>query len=117
MIAFCLCRRRDAAARAAILRVLIKGKPVADIDYDHIGKKAEHFSGADLKAVIDLAIEAKLRQAMKEGVPKPLTTKDLLSAAASIKPSTREWFSTARNYALYANQGGVYDEILKYMKM
>ena len=30
---------------------------------------------------------------------------------------TREWFSTARNYALYSNQGGVYDDILKYLKM
>jgi transitional endoplasmic reticulum ATPase len=66
---------------------------------------------------VDVAIEAKLREAMKDGLPKPLTTKDLTSAAATIKPSTREWFSTARNYALYANQGGAYDEVLKYLKM
>ena len=32
-------------------------------------------------------------------------------------PSTREWFSTARNYALYSNQGGTYDDILKYLKL
>jgi hypothetical protein len=25
--------------------------------------------------------------------------------------------ATARNHALYANQGGVYDDILKYMKL
>jgi hypothetical protein len=41
----------------------------------------------------------------------------LLAAAGGIKPSTREWFATARNYALYSNQGGTYDEILKYLKM
>ena len=52
-----------------------------------------------------------------DGVPKPLTTKDLAAAAAQIKPSTREWFSTARNYALYSNQGGIYDDILKFLKM
>ena len=108
----------DAVARAAILRVMTRGKPVEpDIDYDHLAKKTDGFSGADLKAVLDVAIEHKLREAMKAGVPKPLTTKDLLAAAGTIKPSTREWFSTARNYALYSNQGGIYDDILKYLKM
>jgi transitional endoplasmic reticulum ATPase len=107
----------DAPARAGILRVLTKGKPIETIDFDHLAKKSDGFSGADLKAVIDLAVEQKLREAMKAGVPKPLTTKDLAAAMASVKPSTREWFSTARNYALYSNQGGVYDDILKHLKM
>ena len=54
---------------------------------------------------------------MKSGKLEPLRTKDLLAAAGSVKPSTREWFATARNYALYSNQGGAYDDILKYLKM
>ena len=107
----------DAPARASILRVMLRGKPQENVDVDHVAKKAEGFSGADLKAVVDQAIEAKLRDAMKAGVPKPLGTKDLVSAASAIKPSTKEWFSTARNYALYSNQGGTYDDILKYLKM
>jgi SpoVK/Ycf46/Vps4 family AAA+-type ATPase len=107
----------DGPARAGILRILLHGKPVQDIDYDHVAKKSEAFSGADLKAVVDRAIETKLKEAMKAGVPTPLTTKDLAAAASGVKPSTREWFSTARNYALYSNQGGVYDDILKYLKM
>ncbi|HET6881192.1 MAG TPA: AAA family ATPase [Pirellulales bacterium] len=107
----------DAAARAAILRILCRGKPVSDIDFNHLAKKTDNFSGADLKGAVDVAIENKLRQAMKEGVPKPLTTADLLSAAQTVKPTAREWFSTARNYALYSNQGGIYDDILKFMKL
>jgi transitional endoplasmic reticulum ATPase len=107
----------DPAARAGVLRILARGKPVADLDFDQLAKKTEGFSGADLKAVMDLAIENKLREAMKEGIPKPLTTKDLASAAGQVKPSTKEWFATARNYALYSNQGGTYDDILKYLKM
>ena len=107
----------DAIARAAILRLLCAGKPVQDVDYDHLGKKTENLSGADLKSVVDVAVEAKLREAMKAGVPRPLTTKDLLAAAGTVKPSTREWFSTARNYALYSNQGGIYDDIVKYLKL
>jgi transitional endoplasmic reticulum ATPase len=107
----------DAAARAAILRLQCRGKPVETIDFETLAKKAENFSGADLKAIVDVAIEEKLRAALKEGVPKPLTSRDLLSAAASVKATTKEWFATARNYALYSNQGGIYDDILDYLKL
>ncbi len=33
-----------------------------------------------------------------------------------MKPSTRPWFESARNFALFANEGGVYDELLAFMK-
>ncbi|HEX5442499.1 MAG TPA: ATP-binding protein, partial [Pirellulales bacterium] len=107
----------DAPARAAILRILCRGKPMGEIDFGHLAKKTDSFSGADLKGLVDVAIESKLRVAMKEGVPKPLTTADLQAAAGSVRPTAREWFSTARNYALYSNQGGIYDDILKHMKL
>ena len=40
-----------------------------------------------------------------------------LQAVGGQKPTTREWFATAKNYALYSNQGGVYDDILAYLKI
>jgi transitional endoplasmic reticulum ATPase len=107
----------DAPARAAILKIVLAGKPVEDVDHDHLAKRTEGFSGADLKAVVDVAIESKLAEAMKRGVPSPLTTRDLAAAAKVVKPSTAEWFATARNYALYSNQGGIYDDIVEYMKL
>ena len=42
---------------------------------------------------------------------------DLIAAAGTQKATTREWFSTAKNYALYSNQGGTYDDILNYLKL
>ena len=107
----------DRNGRAAILRLHLAGKPAENLDYEHLAAKCEGFSGADLKAVVDQAIEGKLREAMKTGGIRPITTKDLLAAAKSLRPTTREWFSTARNYALYANQGGLYDDVLKYLKL
>jgi AAA+ superfamily predicted ATPase len=106
----------DAAARAAVLRILLRDKPLADIDYDQLARKTKDCSGADLKAVVDVAVEGKLREAMRDGVPRPLTTLDLVAAAGTLRPTTREWFATARNYALYANQGGAYDDVLKYLE-
>ena len=52
----------DAEGRASILEILLKGKPVKDVAVRDIAKKTEHFSGADLKAVIDLAIDVYKRQ-------------------------------------------------------
>jgi SpoVK/Ycf46/Vps4 family AAA+-type ATPase len=106
----------DAAARGEILGILCRGKPMRDVDLPQLAKNTDGFSGADLQAVVDLAIEAKLQAAMKAGSVQPVTTKDLLQAAKIHRPTTKEWFATARNYALYANQGGMYDEVLKHLK-
>jgi SpoVK/Ycf46/Vps4 family AAA+-type ATPase len=107
----------DEAARAAILGVLLAKKPKGEIDCARIAKRAKEFSGADLKAVVDLAIEEKLRAALARGRPEPLTEADLLDAVKKVRPSTKEWFQTARNHALYANQGGLYDDVVKYLGM
>lgn len=107
----------DKPARAEILRLECQGKPVADLDYDYLGKIADGFSGADLKAVVDIAVESKLQEAMKSGAIKPMTTKDLKAAIKKHRPTVTEWFGTAKNHAMYANEGGIYDDILKYLKI
>ena len=105
----------DTEAREQILRILCREKPAAGVDMAAVAKKTADYSGADLGAVVDQAVEGKLREAMKAGTLKPLATADLLAAAARHKPTTREWFATAKNHALYANEGGLYDDILKYL--
>ena len=107
----------DAPGRSAILRLHCQGKPMELLDFDQVTRKTEGFSGADLKAVVDVAVESKLREAFRAGRPLPLTTNDLLEAAKSLRPTSGEWFATARNHALYANQGGAYDDVLKYLKL
>ena len=107
----------DQTARAEIVRILLKGKPAAHVDPEAVAKKTDSYSGADLRAVIELAVEEKLRAAMKSGKLAPLTTRDLLDAVKKHRPTTRDWFENARNYALYANQSGLYDDILEYLKI
>jgi ATP-dependent 26S proteasome regulatory subunit len=107
----------DQKAREEILGSLLKDKPVIEIDLDKIAKATDKFSGADLKAVIDIAVEGKLRESMTKGCIQPVSTKDLLAAAKQHRPTTLEWFASARNYALYANESGLYDDILKYLNI
>ena len=107
----------DELAREIILKLKLKDKPIDSINYTALAKKAKDYSGADLEAVIDIAIEEKLEEAIQQGVPKPLTTKELGNALKKHKATTAEWFSSAKNYALYANESGLYDEILSYLKI
>ena len=107
----------DFPGRVEILRLLVRGKPADRIDFESLAKKSAEFSGADLKAVVDRAVEAKLMDAMRSGTPKPLTNRDLAEAATKVRSTTAEWFATARNYILYANQEGLYDDVRRYLKL
>lgn len=105
----------DEAGRTSIIEVMAQKKPISELDPRALAKKTPDFSGADLKAVFDLATEEVLTEVMKTGKVVPLTTKDLVRAAGRHKPTTRAWFESAKNYAMYSNQSGFYDDILKYM--
>lgn len=107
----------DEPARKDIILSMLKEKPAGEVDAAKLASVTAGYSGADLKAVIDLAVEDKLMESLNKGVIQPIHTKDLLKAAKQHKPSTTEWFASARNYALYANESGLYDEILKYLKI
>lgn len=105
----------DRAAREEIAKIHAKGKPLADFDPAAVAKWTEGFSGADLKAVFDQATEMALTEAMRKGTMVPVTGKMLAKAAKDVKPSTKKWFESAKNHALYANQSGFYDDILTYL--
>lgn len=107
----------DVTTRESILRLKLNNKPTGTIDLQSIAKKAENYSGADIDAIIDIAIEQKLESSFSDGIPKPLETNDFLNALKKHKPSTQEWFSIAKNFAMFANDSGLYDDILTYLKI
>ncbi len=107
----------DQEARENIFKLKLNGKPVESIDYQSLANKTPDYSGADIEALIDITIEEKLEDSFKDGIPKPILTKDLINAVKKHKASTQEWFTTARNFALYANDSGLYDDILSYLKI
>ena len=107
----------DESARGAILDLKLKGKPLGSLKLDKITKRTKDFSGADLEAIIDIAVEAKLEESIKKGTALPIETRDLEQALKKHRPTTREWFNTAKNYALFANESGLYDDILAYLNI
>lgn len=107
----------DQPAREAILRLMLSGKPAGALDVNRLARETKDFSGADLKGALDQAIESKLGEALRTGRPAPLSTQDVLNGIRKQRPTTLEWFETARNYAIYSNEGGFYDDVLDYLKL
>ncbi|MGJ8723559.1 MAG: AAA family ATPase [Roseibacillus sp.] len=105
----------DLEARKEVARIHAREKPVVNLDEEALAKRTDGFSGADIRAVFDQAVESTLEEAMKKGKVVPVTGKMLAKTAKQVKPSTRKWFESAKNYALYANQSGFYDEVLEFM--
>lgn len=106
----------DQPAREQILRYHLEDRPIANIDVAKIARATEHFSGADLAYVCELAAEQALMDSVRTGAPRMIEMHDLETAAGSISSSITPWLQTARNVAQFANEGGVYDDLAAYMR-
>jgi SpoVK/Ycf46/Vps4 family AAA+-type ATPase len=106
----------DQGARLALLKSALAQRPQEALDLDWIVTKTDRFSGADVVHLVEGATEYALEDSMATGKPRPIRQEDFKRALKEIKPSTNAWFETARNYALFANDGGSYDELLDYLK-
>ncbi len=89
----------DAPARAQIIELLAKDKPIAEFDNTELIEATNGFSGADLKWVFDRAAELALSAAIHTGQPVPITLELLLAVAKAHSPSTQEWFEGVRTHA------------------
>ncbi|TMI50899.1 AAA family ATPase [Candidatus Bathyarchaeota archaeon] len=105
----------DLAAREEILKLHLQGKPTGDLDIPRIAKKTEKFSGADIRALVDRAVEDTIKRAMRSGKTELIRTQDLLDATEKMHPSTVEWLATAYDYVRYSNEGGIYDQVKNYL--
>lgn len=106
----------DVAAREAILELHLRGKPVGHLDLGKIASMTEGMSGADLALVCDHATEQALEASLHHAGIQPVTQQQLIAAVRAIRSSIRPWLESARNYALFGNTSGAYDELAEYLK-
>jgi transitional endoplasmic reticulum ATPase len=106
----------DLAAREQILRHLLAERPTAgDVSPSEIAKKTSGFSGADLKNLIESAVDEAIEQSLTSGNEVPVSREHVARAQKEVSPTTLDWLTTARNYARYANESGQYDEVLAFL--
>ncbi|MFP3991265.1 ATP-binding protein [Streptomyces sp. E11-3] len=106
----------DAPAREAILRYHLSERPIESVDLGKLVKVTDGLSGADLAHLCESAAELALLDSARTGTVRLIGMKDLLAAAKGITPSTEPWFAAARNVAMFANEGGMYDDLVAYLK-
>jgi SpoVK/Ycf46/Vps4 family AAA+-type ATPase len=105
----------DPPAREHILSLHLVGRPSESINLAPIARRTPLFSGADLRALVERAVDLVIDDALERGEERPLTTEDLDRAVDGMRPTTLEWIATARNYVEFANQGGRYDEVAAFL--
>jgi len=106
----------DRPARESILGYHLKAKPTEALDLAWLADKSDGYSGADLAHLCESAAELAMEDSMATGHARPIGQADFKKAMKDVKPSTRPWFETARNYAMFSNEGGTYDELLDYLR-
>jgi SpoVK/Ycf46/Vps4 family AAA+-type ATPase len=106
----------DEPARESILQKAMKDRPVEGVDSAWLAKHTDQFSGADLVHLCESATEEAMEESLMSGKVRKIGMPDFREALKAVKPSTRAWFDTARNYALFSNDGGAYDDLLEYMR-
>ncbi len=107
----------DTPARLAILRSGSAGRPLdRDVDFARLAKDTEDYSGADIVHLCDSAAENAMEDSIQSGKARSIKHTDYVRALKEVKPSVRPWFDTAKNYAQFSNEGGVYDDLLEYLR-
>ncbi|PCJ16739.1 MAG: AAA family ATPase [Candidatus Cloacimonadota bacterium] len=106
----------DLLARESILKLKLKD---FFIDHKHlsiIAKETPLFSGADLNALTQRAIDKVIDEALETNTEPPLENKHLLESLREITPSTLNWLSKAKNYVEFSNKSRKYDDVDNYLK-
>jgi SpoVK/Ycf46/Vps4 family AAA+-type ATPase len=105
----------DEPARLRILELALRSRPADGIDTRRLAKQTGLFSGADLLALVERAVDAVIDEVLDAGDDRPLQMRHFERSLAGMRPTTLEWLSTARNYVDFANQGGRYDEVRSFL--
>jgi SpoVK/Ycf46/Vps4 family AAA+-type ATPase len=106
----------DPAAREGVFRYHLRERPVAGIDLSKLSRLTDGYSGADIAHICETAAERALLDSVTRGEPRLIGQADLEAAVSEVRPSLGTWFDTARNVALFANEGGAYDDLVAYLR-
>ncbi|MGB7208912.1 MAG: ATP-binding protein [Pyrinomonadaceae bacterium] len=107
----------DEPARSGALEFHLRGRPLdASVDSLAIAKITREYSGADLAHLVESAAELAMEDSLETGNVRSISQDDFKKALREVKPSTRPWFEIAKNYALFANEGGIYDDLLEHLR-
>lgn len=105
----------DEGARAAILELHLRDRPTENVDFVKCARSTDGLSGADLALVAEQATELAMEQSIAKGSIVPITMKHLAKAIKATAPSYGPWVDSARNFAMFNNESGQYDDLINWL--
>lgn len=107
----------DKVARQFILNTLVGDRPCDErLDLKPVVERTSGYSGADLSAVMETAVDYAIEESELAGALVPVSNGHFRDALAEVRSSTGEWLGQARNFGEYANQDGLYDDLRDFLK-
>ena len=113
---WCSCCHPSPPARHAIAAYHLAGRPVEGVDLARVAARTDGYSGADIRLLCEAAAEEHLPIRFEPVALAPSARPTVDRALKDVRPSTRPWFEVARNHAMFANEGGVYDDLMAYLR-
>ena len=103
----------DLDARAAIFKLNLKGRPVAnDVDVNRLAGMTESYSGADIAAICKEAADIPLGEALKGGEARKIEERDFVKVLEGRKPSILSWYVEARKEVKKSGEEAVFEGIM-----
>ena len=85
----------DGAAREAIFRIHLNGRPCNKINYSTLAALTDGYSGADISAICEEAALIPLSEALSGSPRRNITMSDLLGSAKNRTSSVDVWYNEA----------------------
>ncbi len=86
------------------------------LDLGRLAAQLDLFSGADLRSVVERAVDEVIDEALDRGSEPPLRQEHLLRAAAAVRPSTLDWLQRAKDYVEFAGASEKYVDVAQYLR-
>jgi ATP-dependent 26S proteasome regulatory subunit len=106
----------DAVAREHILRIALAERPAEPIDLRRIAGAATLYSGADLAALVERAVDAAIEDTIASGAESVVTERHVDAALREVRPTTLDWLQQARGFVEFANQTERWADVAAFLK-
>ena len=106
----------DEQARKVVLDLLVARVHAHGIDTRRLARDLELFSGADLRAVVEQAVDAVIDEALDTGTEPPLRQAHLAQAASRVRPTTLDWLQRAKDYVEFAGASEKYGDVADFLR-
>ncbi len=106
----------DEEARLGLLELLLAGRHSEGLDLGRLAEGTPLFSGADLRVLVETAVDLVIDEALDSGTEPPLRMSHLETALSRARATTTEWLAGAQEYVKLGDRAGRYEDVASFLR-